>query len=235
MRLQDITPYNKVELRSFRHNYLNPSSPQYVYRYLPCSALHPAVSACSFVTLERFFSVFQWVLPVYGALHFIPPILFKWTSFLKDPWSVILRAGLGSARSSAFLGVFVIIFQSMSTPCISALALFEMSSASLCYKHRLHRYLTKIKLGLMPSNSATAAFKHIPQSVIDLLISKFSFFLLGILSGLSILVEEKRRRTELTMYVLPKGFESLWIALRGRGLVFRTGDWGEILVRPILI
>ena len=39
----------------------------------------------------------------------------------------------------------------------------------------------------------------------------------------------------MVMYVLPKGFESLWIALRGRGLVFRTGDWGEILVRLILI
>lgn len=197
--------------------------------------MHPAVSACSFVPLDRFFSVFRWVLPVYGALHFIPPILFKWTNFLKDPGSVIMRAGLGSTRSSAFLGVFVVIFQSMSAPCISTLALFETSSALLCYKHRLHRYLTKIKLGLMPSNSATAVFKRIPQSAIDLLISKFSFLLLGISSGLSILIEDKRRRTELAMYVLPKGFESLWVALRGRGLVFKTGDWGEILVCPVLI
>ena len=146
-----------------------------------------------------------------------------------------MRAGLGSMRSSAFLGVFVVIFQSMSAPSISTLTLFEMSSALLCYKHRLHRYLTKIKLGLMPGNSATAALKRIPQSVIDLLISKFSFLFLGVLSGLSILIEDKRRRTELAMYVLPKGFESLWITLRGRGLVFKTGDWGEILVRPVLI
>ena len=233
--MQDITPYNKAELLSFRHSYLNPSSSQYVYRHLPCNAIHPAVSACSSVPLDRFFSVFRWVLPVYGALHFIPPILFKWTNFLKDPGSVIMRAGLGSMRSSAFLGVFVVIFQSMSAPSISTLTLFEMSSALLCYKHRLHRYLTKIKLGLMPGNSATAAFKRIPQSVIDLLISKFSFLFLGVLSGLSILIEDKRRRTELAMYVLPKGFESLWITLRGRGLVFKTGDWGEILVRPVLI
>jgi len=104
-------------------------------------------------------------------------------------------------------------------------------SALLCYKHRLHRHLTRIKLGLMPSDWATAVFRRLPQSVIDLLISKFSFLLLGVLSGLSILVEEKRRRTELAMYVLPKGAESLWIALRGRGLVFKTGDWGEIVVR----
>ena len=175
------------------------------------------------------------MLPVYGALHFIPPILFKWTNFLKDPGSVIMRAGLGSTRSSAFLSVFVVTFQGMSAPCISILALFEMPSALLCCKYRLHRYLTEIKLGLIPGNSATAAFKRIPQSVIDLLISKFSFLFSGVLSGLSILVEDKRRRTELAMYVLPKGFESLWITLRGRGLVFKTGDWGEILVRPVLI
>lgn len=98
----------------------------------------------------------------------------------------------------------------------------------------LHRYLTRIKLGLMPTNSVVAAFKRIPQSVIDLLISKFLFLVIGTLSGLSIFVEEKRRRSELTMYVLPKGLESLWIALRGRGLVFKTGNWGEIPVRLII-
>ncbi len=32
------------------------------------------------------------------------------------------------------------------------------------------------------------------------------------------------------MYVLPKSLESLWIAARGKGLVFRTGKWGEPLV-----
>lgn len=52
------------------------------------------------------------MLPIYGALHFVPPILFKWKNFLKDPGAVIVRAGLGSMRSSAFLGVFVVIYQS---------------------------------------------------------------------------------------------------------------------------
>ncbi|KAL9713226.1 hypothetical protein Ac2012v2_004467 [Leucoagaricus gongylophorus] len=217
LSLPDITSSNKAELLSFRRNYLNPSSPrEYAYRYVPCGATHPAVSACSSVPLDRFFSVFRWVLPVYGALHFIPSILFKWKTFLKDPGSVIVRAGLGSIRSSAFLGVFVVIYQTL-----------------FCYEHMLHRYLTRIKLGLMPTNSVVAAFKRIPQSVIDLLISKFLFLVIGTLSGLSIFVEEKRRRSELTMYVLPKGLESLWIALRGRGLVFKTGNWGEIPLAAI--
>jgi hypothetical protein len=62
------------------------------------------------------------------------------------------------------------------------------------------------------------------------MVSKASFWLGGFLSGLSLFVEERRRRGELAMYVLPKGLESLWIALRGKGLVFHTGDFGEMIV-----
>jgi hypothetical protein len=110
---QDITTSNKAQLLLFRQNYLNPPSPpEYIYRYVPCGTAHPAVSACSSVPLDRFFAVFKWMLPIYGALHFVPPILFKWKNFLKDPGAVIVRAGLGSIRSSAFLGVFVVIYQS---------------------------------------------------------------------------------------------------------------------------
>lgn len=32
------------------------------------------------------------------------------------------------------------------------------------------------------------------------------------------------------MYVLPKGLESVWIMARGKGWVFKTGNWGEGLV-----
>jgi hypothetical protein len=58
--------------------------------------------------------------------------------------------------------------------------------------------------------------------------------IVGLATGLSLFVEEKRRRAELAMYVLPKGLESLWIMLRGHGLVFRTGKWGETLVSYFL-
>ncbi|KAL9713245.1 hypothetical protein Ac2012v2_004485 [Leucoagaricus gongylophorus] len=213
LSLPNITSSNKAELLLFRRNYLNPSSPhEYVYRYAPCSAIHPTVSVCSYAPLDGFFSVFKWVLPVYGALHFIP-ILFKWKNFLKDPGSVIVRAGLGSMRSSAFMCFLVVTNQTL-----------------FCYKHKLHRYLSRIKLGLVPTNLKTTIFKRIPQPVVDLLVSKFSFLVIGIFSGLSILVEEKRRRTELMMFSLTKSLESLWITLRGHGLVFETGNWGEILL-----
>jgi hypothetical protein len=66
-----------------------------------------------------------------------------------------------------------------------------------------------------------------------MLVSKSSFWFVGMLAGLSLFVEEKRRRGELAMYVLPKGLESAWVMARGKGLVFKTGQWGEILVSPI--
>lgn len=104
------------------------------------------------------------------------------------------------------------------------------TSALFCYKHKLHRYLTELKSGIIPSNTANRMLQHIPQSKTDLLISKASFMVVGLATGLALFVEEKRRRAELAMYVLPKGLESLWITLRGHGLVFRTGKWGETLV-----
>ena len=32
------------------------------------------------------------------------------------------------------------------------------------------------------------------------------------------------------MYVLPKGLESIWVTAREKGLVFRTGKWGDVLL-----
>ena len=52
------------------------------------------------------------MLPIYGALHFIPAVLFKRKAFMQDPGRMLLRATVGSMRSSAFLGVFVVIYQS---------------------------------------------------------------------------------------------------------------------------
>ena len=60
-----------------------------------------------------------------------------------------------------------------------------------------------------------------------------SFWVLGLASGLSLFVEEKRRRGELAMYVLPKGLESIWLTARGKGLVFRTGKWGDVILMAL--
>lgn len=112
---QDITPSNTTELLSVRNHFLSPSTSEpgfYFPFYAPCAAVHPALSSCTSVPLDRFFAVFKWMLPIYGALHFVPAVLFKRQAFTRDPGKVIVKAGLGSLRSSAFLGVFVIIYQS---------------------------------------------------------------------------------------------------------------------------
>lgn len=166
------------------------------------------------------------MLPIYGALHFVPPVLFKWGKFLADPGAVIVKAGVGSVRSSAFLGIFVVIYQSEPYPYIQH-HLLSCFSAIFCYKHKLHKVLTELKI----KRKSTNLLARIPQSVIDsILISKLSYWLLGFASGLALFVEERKRRAELAMYVLPKGLESMWIMLRGHGYVFKTGKWGETVV-----
>jgi hypothetical protein len=176
------------------------------------------------------------MLPIYGALHFVPAVLFKWKVFTQDPGKVLVKAGLGSLRSSAFLGVFVVIYQSKS---ISLLLLFgktnslSFSLAMFCCKHNLHKLLTNLRSGALQTNFLTSSFKHLPQWVIDLLISKMSFWVPGLASGIALFVEEKRRRGELAMYVLPKGLESIWLTARGKGLVFRTGKWGDVILMAL--
>jgi len=208
----DITPSNVKDLLNLRSLLLSPPDPStltepiYFPHYAPCSAVHPALTSCSSVPLDRFFAVFKWMLPIYGALHFVPAVLFKRASFMQDPGKVLVRATLGSMRSSAFLGVFVVIYQTL-----------------FCYKHKLHKYLTLLKL-----TKSANPLRAVPQAVIDALVSKASFWFPGFMAGLSLFVEEKRRRGELAMYVLPKGLESVWIMARGKGWVFRTGNFGEM-------
>jgi hypothetical protein len=71
---------------------------------------------------------------------------------------------------------------------------------------------------------------HIPAWLLATVVSKRAFWLGGLLSGMSVLIEAKHRRGELAMYVLPKGLESAWVAARGKGLVFRAEKHGSALV-----
>ena len=114
---QDITFANLTDLKNLRELFFpSSSSPPidssvYLPRHCPCSAVHPPFTSCMSVPLDRFFAVFKWMLPIYSVLHFAPAILFKWQGFMQDPRKVLARAGFGSMRSSAFLGVFVVIYQ----------------------------------------------------------------------------------------------------------------------------
>jgi hypothetical protein len=50
---------------------------------------------------------------------------------------------------------------------------------------------------------------------------KYLFYYLGAITGLSILVEQKPKRAELAMYVLPKGLQSLYTLMIANGAMIR--------------
>jgi len=152
--------------------------------------------------------VFQWMLPIYGALHFIPMILFKRKEVANSPLTMFSKAALGTGRSSTFLAIFVVIYQSY-----------------MCLKSNVYE--------------STLPFRgRLPSWVIDVWISKPSFWLGGFVAGLSLFVEERRRRAELAMYVMPKALESTWKVARGKGYLpgseaTRRSGIGESLLTAI--
>lgn len=95
---------------------LSSSPPNFGSPFAPCEAIHPSIDSCAVVPIDRFLAVFKWMIPIYGALHFIPPLLFKRKLFMQNPMKMLLRSGFGTLRSSAFFGMVVVIFQSMSLP-----------------------------------------------------------------------------------------------------------------------
>jgi hypothetical protein len=53
------------------------------------------------------------MLPVYGALHLIPPLVLRRHHFQKAPLRMLLRILLGIVRSCSFLALFVCINQAL--------------------------------------------------------------------------------------------------------------------------
>jgi hypothetical protein len=115
---------------------------------------------------------------------------------------MILRTVWGTARSIAFLSTAVVVFQSW-----------------FCMMQNAHRALTAQRSGVVPEWLSAS------------LLSRPAHWLGGFIASLSVLIEAKHRRGELTMYALPKALESVWVTLRGRGLVLHTGKYGNPLVR----
>ena len=76
--------------------------------------------------------------------------------------------------------------------------------ALLCVKIQAHQ--SKWAQGLASQKFRDALF-----------MSRISWWLSGAMCGFALLAEEKRRRAELAMYVLPRGLESAWCMLKGKG------------------
>ncbi|BGP13331.1 hypothetical protein JCM10213v2_001250 [Rhodosporidiobolus nylandii] len=69
----------------------------------------------------------------------------------------------------------------------------------------------------------------VPEWLVKLLLHKSYYWFSGFATCLALFIEEKKRRRELAMYVLPRGLESLWSILRRRSYVpFVPG--GEIML-----
>lgn len=170
--------------------------------HIPCEIVHPWENNHFWSPIDRFLEVTRWILPVYMTLHFVPAVFLRMRAFRKDPIRVFLRSLFGSVRSSSFLGVFVIIFQT-----------------AFCTLHQIHD-----RISSSPTLSANT-----PIWLQKFLVSTIAHWGAGFLTCLSLFVEHKRRRTELAMYVLPKGMESAWSVARQRSwLPFVPG--GDLLL-----
>lgn len=160
--------------------------------HVPCSGVHPWENSHFWSPVDRFVEVTRWILPVYMTLHFVPAVFLRMRAFRKDPIRVFLRSLFGSVRSSSFLGFFVIIFQTL-----------------FCGSHQLFDFIQE----------RPALASKVPQWLQKFLVSTMIQWSAGFATCLSLFVEHKRRRTELAMYVLPKGMESAWSVARQRAWV----------------
>jgi hypothetical protein len=170
--------------------------------YGPCVTTHPHLTHCLSVPPDRFVSVARWILPVYGAVHFVPLLLFKRAAFARTPIRMILRTLWGTVRSTAFLSAAFAVYQGW-----------------FCMMQNAHRAVGGQRSGVVPEWFRAS------------LVSRPAHWLGGLIVGLSVFIEAKHRHGELAMYVLPKALESVWVTLRGRGLVLHTGKYGNPLVR----
>jgi len=174
--------------------------------------------------------VLKWTLPIYSAVHFLPLLFGKRGALKRAPVIVFKRAAVGTLRSSLFLGSIVAVYQGMS-PSRAPLDLPSTCILTICHKglwclkHNLHRFLT---IARMAQNNTLA--KLLPQWLIDVLVSKASYWVAGAVSGLSLLIEAQGRRGEMVMYLLPKALESAWVMMRGRGYAPKTGQWGDSIL-----
>ncbi|WVQ83089.1 hypothetical protein IAT38_005227 [Cryptococcus sp. DSM 104549] len=150
----------------------------------PCEMIHPWNDSCVDTDWKRFFGVFRFMLPVYSALHLIPMLVLRRHHVKRDPLRMLARALWGITRSCSFLGMFVVIYQTL-----------------LCARIQ------------------TIEGKKGGEWLRGLLKRKEVFWAMGFSTCLSLFVEEKKRRAELAMYVLPRALESAWSAARRKAWV----------------
>ncbi|KAG0332329.1 hypothetical protein BG004_001299 [Podila humilis] len=79
---------------------------------IPCAVLHPSYDSCRATNAERFVQVTKNILPVYATLNFVPLLILRMKRLLADPVNVVSKTSFNTLRSSVFLAVFVVLYQS---------------------------------------------------------------------------------------------------------------------------
>lgn len=154
---------------------------------IPCRALHPYTTSCSYHSLQAFMGVAKQIFGVYLSLALVPAVVLRFKTFVAGPANVIMRSVLSACRSAAFLSAYCSGYQ-----------------AVVCVQRELFQYFNWRD-------------------------SKFVYWFAAMISGLSILIEKKSRRSELALYALPRAADSVFLILNDRKLAFSFPK-GELLL-----
>jgi len=83
----------------------------------------------------------------------------------------------------------------------------------------LATFVVIFQSGICAQRNLYASYGHsMPSWLTRMVLHKYVYWMLGFSTCLSLFVEDKKRRGELALYVLPKGLESIWSIARQRGL-----------------
>ena len=126
------------------------------------------------------------MLPVYGALHTIPPILFRSKAFRKNPSAVLTKSFLGTLRSCSFLASFVVLFQGL-----------VCSQRNIYYA--IHGKVPAWIETLLMHKGYYWVSGDLLAHTVTLAPSFADDHTVGFLTCLPLLIEEKKRRGELAM------------------------------------
>ncbi|EJF62222.1 hypothetical protein DICSQDRAFT_169253 [Dichomitus squalens LYAD-421 SS1] len=211
MRRKDITPENFTELAEHLASHDLPQSPA-----VPCAVMHPAMTSCLAYPPMFLWDRFKWMLPVYAAVHSATLLLMRPTLLVKYPVRTMLSATFAIGRTSIMQALNPTVYQAL-----------------LCSKSNLYNALTVLRSSSGNSSLAVRLAKALPSSVVDALVSDKSFFVMGMVMGTPLIMEERRRRAMFLLYVLPRALESVWVLLRSAGRVPNTGRFGPTLAASV--
>jgi len=113
-----------------------------------------------------------------------------------------------------------------------------ISQLALRFRHLVSNPLQEAKYSILScfqSSMFLSAFVAIYQAVICVhrnlfsLENKYIYYIAGLFSSMSLLIEKKSRRSELALYALPRGLDSLYMTLLDRKLL-TTIPYGDLIL-----